>query len=131
MRKSRERISLDQRSLFEVYNYMDLDPWLLGQLCRKSANWTCCTFAEGILNFQLLTSMYYIAWSVNTTSAAPKTKVILMPQEHITYSRCFSSEAMLEELLRTSVIRLQQPFSLASAVLMDVVSYMQCLLDEH
>lgn len=132
LRETRERISLDQQSLLDVYTYLDLDPWLLGQFCRRSASWTCCVREKGILNFQLLTSMYYIAWSVNTTSATgPKTKAILMPQEHIGYSRCFAAEAMLEELVRSSVIGLQQPFGLANFVLLDVISYMQTLLDEQ
>lgn len=127
------RIALDPGTLLEVYKHLDLDPWLLGQLYRTSAGWTCCAHgsAKGILNFQLLTSMYYIAWSVNLTPSATKTKVILMAQEHIDYSKCFSSEDMLDHHVRRSIIALQQPFGLANAVLLDVVSYMQSLLDEQ
>lgn len=127
------RIALDPDTLLEVYKYLNLDLWLLGQLYRTSAGWTCCAHssAKGILNFQLLTSMYYIAWSVNVTPSATKTKAILIEQEHIDYSKCFSSEDMLEHYLRTSIIVLQQPFGLANAVLLDVVSYMQSLLDEQ
>lgn len=130
-RGNSQRIGLDRGTLLEVYRYLDLDPWLLGPLYRTSAGWTCCGFARGILNFQLVTSMYYLAWSVNTTGPRTKTKAILMAQEHVGYSRCFSSENMFDHVVRESIINLQQPFSLANAVLLDVVSYMQCMLDEQ
>jgi hypothetical protein len=127
----RDRIGLDQASLLEIYKYLNLDPWLLGQLCRRSSGWTCCTFAEGITNFQLMTSMYYIAWSVNTTLAATSTKAILLAQELISHSRSFSAEPMLDTLLRTSVVSLRDPFGLANLVLLDIISYMEGELDHQ
>lgn len=98
IRENKERIGLDGKSLLEVYKYMDLDPWLIGQLSRRSSSWTCCTYTGGILDFQLLISMYYIACSVSTSQATTKTKAMLMPQERIFYSRCFAADAMLEEI---------------------------------
>lgn len=129
--ENRDRIGLDRDSLVGLYKYLDLDPWLLGQLSRRSSGWTCCTFAEGILNFQLLTSMYYIAWSVNTTGAAIKTKAILMAQEHMVYSRWFSAEAMLQAILQDSVVSIEDPFGLANLVLLDIISYMERELDSQ
>lgn len=129
--RRRHRIGLDRDSLLEVYKYLDLDPWLICQLCRVSSSWTCCTFAEGILNFQLLTSMYYIAWSVNTSQGTTKTKAILMAQEHICYSRWFSADAMLEAILKASVVSLKDPFGFANLVLLDIISYMERELDSQ
>lgn len=129
--RRRDRIGLDRDTLLEVYKYLDLDPWLLSQLCRVSSSWTCCTFAEGILNFQLLTSMYYVAWSVNTSQGTTKTKAILMGQEHICYSRWFYADAMLEAILKASVVSLEDPFGLANLVLLDVISYMERELDSQ
>lgn len=124
-----DRIGLDRDSLIEVYKYLDLDPWLLGQLCRGPSGWTCCSFATDILNFQLMTSMYYIAWSVNTARGSTKTKAILIARQHIVYSRWFSTESLIMQLLETSIIKPEDPLSLANVVLLDIISYVERELD--
>lgn len=75
--------------------------------------------------------MYYIAWLVNMTGAATKTKVILMVHEHIVNSRWFSAQVRFEAILEDSVVSLEDQFGLPNLGLLDVISYMECELDSQ
>ena len=112
-----------------MYKYLDLDPWLLGQFRHYQAGWTCCNFAKGILNFQLQTTMYYMAWLVNTRlGTSTRTKAILIPHDHISVSHWFHTEARFEAILRASIISLQDPLGLANLVLLNLIKLIGCQL---